>query len=236
MKRKRRLTTKDFIERSKVKHGDKYDYSKTEYFGKFKKLKIICPIHGEFEQEAWGHMKGRGCIDCSGFKPLTTKIFIERSKKIHGNKYDYSKTIYVSTRKKVKIICPIHGEFEQRAGGHLTGRGCFECIESRGEKSIRVFLENNNIKFKQQKIFKECKNKRVLPFDFYLPDYNICIEYDGEQHFGPIDYFGGELGFIKRKKLDKIKTKYCKNNNVILYRIKYTDNIKKILEKNFDNL
>ena len=62
-----------------------------------------------------------------------------------------------------------------------------------------------------------------LKFDFYLPDYNCCIEYDGKQHFEPIDYFGGKNGFIKTQERDDIKNQYCKNNDIKLIRIPYTD-------------
>ena len=86
---KRTLTTEEFIRRAKLKHGDKYNYSKSKYIGTHDKIKIICPIHGEFEQEAKAHVyRGSGCITCSGFKPLTTDVFVLRSKEIHCDKYD----------------------------------------------------------------------------------------------------------------------------------------------------
>ena len=99
---------------------------------------------------------------------------------------------------------------------------------SHGEYYIMSILKENNITFIQQYKFNDCKNKLPLPFDFYLPDYNICIEYDGEQHFKPVDYFGGEDDFVKRKINDKIKTQYCFKNNIYLIRIPYTLSKKEI--------
>jgi len=76
-----------------------------------------------------------------------------------------------------------------------------------------------------QKTFDSCRSVYVLPFDFYLPEQNICIEYDGEQHYKVIKYWGGENGFLMRQKRDKIKTDYCKDNNIKLIRIRYDDNL-----------
>ena len=72
----------------------------------------------------------------------------------------------------------------------------------------------------RQKTFPECKNIKLLPFDFYLPDLNMCIEFDGDQHHKIIQRFGGESGFIYRQNNDKIKTNYCENNNIFLIRLK----------------
>ena len=122
---------------------------------------------------------------------------------------------YVNKKTKVCIICPKHGEFWQEANSHLRGVGCPFCNESKMEINIRKFLIENNINFEQQKRF-EWLGKQSL--DFYLPEYNIAIECQGLQHFKPCDFFGGEKGFIKRIKLDNMKYKKCKKNNInILY-------------------
>ena len=104
----------------------------------------------------------------------------------------------------------------------------------KGEIKIINFLENNNIRYIIQHKFNDCIGlKRKLPFDFYLLEQNICIEYDGGQHFEPVERYGGEEGFKKRQKLDQIKTDYCKNNNIKLIRIPYWDfkSIEQILKK-----
>ena len=151
-------------------------------------------------------------------------LFCEKSKEIHKNKYDYSLVEYINNKTKVKIICPIHGIFEQKPDAHLYC-GCKYCQESRGERKIRTILKKLKINYIMQKKFSDCKNKRELPFDFYLPDFNICIEYDGIQHFKSIEYFGGINGFEQTVNNDKIKTNYCKENNIQLIRIKYNENI-----------
>ena len=155
--------------------------------------------------------------------------FIRLSILKHGNKYDYSLVIYVNADTKVKIICPEHGIFEQRSSSHINGSGCPMCNDSKGEKEISLLLDNMNIKYERQKKFDDCIDNKKLPFDFYLIDYDICIEFDGMQHFKPIEYFGGlkTLEIVKRH--DDIKNKFCENNNIRLIRIKYNQNIEKKL-------
>ena len=111
---------------------------------------------------------------------------------------------------------------------------CPYCIETRGEKIIRRKLESKKISIISQYRFKDCKNKNPLRFDFYLPDYDICIEYHGRQHYEPVEFFGGKKNFNEQRKRDKIKEKYCKENNIPLLVIPYWefDNIEKILEEN----
>ncbi|EFX2640874.1 GIY-YIG nuclease family protein [Shigella sonnei] len=126
----KKLTTEEFIARSRVIHGDKYDYSLVEYKGSNKKVKIICPEHGVFEQTPHNHLDGGGCRKCGGNAPLDTETFIAKAKAVHGDKYDYSKVVYKNNRTKVKIICPEHGVFEQQPNHHLQGKDCAECIFS----------------------------------------------------------------------------------------------------------
>lgn len=122
-----RLTTEEFIIRANKIQGNKYDYSKVEYVDYNTKVCIICPEHGEFWQTPNKHLLGQGCPKCGNTKKLSLTEFIERSRKIHGNKYDYSKARYVNNGTKVCIICPIHGEFWQTPHNHLIGRGCNKC-------------------------------------------------------------------------------------------------------------
>jgi len=290
-----KLSIKYFINRSNIIHNNKYDYSLVDYKNNYTKIKIICPIHGEFEQNPKHHLEGKGCSLCSGNKKLNSVIFIENSKKIYGdkydyslvdyknnytkikiickkhgifeqtphshfnssgcrycvidnnrlsinefikkskdihnNKYDYSLVDYINNHTKIKIICEKHGIFEQTPINHLNGKGCSSCKDSKGEKEIRKILENNNILFEQQKKFEGCKYKKYLKFDFYLPKYNICIEFDGIQHFKSNNYFGGEKLFNQQKIRDKIKNEFCDVNNIKLIRISYKDNIEKKLIK-----
>jgi very-short-patch-repair endonuclease len=241
------FTTEQFIQKAKEIHGNKYDYSKSLYKNTDTKLIIICPIHGEFEQTPYKHVRRKqGCPQCAKEKnskrlvsrnkkkiykkpTLTTEQFIEKSREVHGNKYDYSKVNYKGNKNKITIICPIHGEFEQIASNHYNIKcGCPYCNSSKGEKEIENFLLEKNINFEREKKFKDCRNKKHLPFDFYLPDYNLLIEYDGEQHYKA-------RGFITEDKLNKIqkhdniKNEFCKKYKIKLIRISYLDSIKEKL-------
>lgn len=121
-------TTENFIERAKIVHGDKYDYSLVKYVKAKIPVKIICKKHGAFMQTPDKHLRGRGCRMC--VRPnegLTTDGFIKKCNEIHHGKYDYSKTIYEGYNKHVSIICPEHGEFKIMACNHFKGSGCQRC-------------------------------------------------------------------------------------------------------------
>lgn len=119
--------TIQFIKKAKQVHSDKYDYSKVEYVNANTKVCIICPKHGEFWQIPRRHIQGSNCNKCTHHYTRTTTEFIQEAKKVHGDKYDYSKTEYVDTNTKVCILCPIHGEFWQLPPNHLKGKGCRKC-------------------------------------------------------------------------------------------------------------
>ncbi len=227
---KSKLTTEKFINKSKQIHGEKYDYSLVEYEKCCKKVKIICKVHGVFEQTPFNHYGYKcGCPKCNDIK-LTTEEFINKAKQIHGEKYDYSLVEYKNIFFKVKIICKVHGIFEQKPFTHYYDKcGCLKCQSSHGENNIRKFLIDNNIMFEEQKKINGCKNINLLPFDFFLPNKNILIEYDGEQHFRKTSIFGGIKGFEKRKINDNIKNNFCSVNNIKLIRIKYNENINEVL-------
>jgi hypothetical protein len=125
----KKLTTTDFIIRARTTHGNKYDYSKSNYTSKDEKLIIICPEHGEFLQSPNNHWKGKGCPSCGKNKKLTIFEFIERSALLHNNHYDYSRVVFDNARSKITIICPEHGEFIQTVEKHLAGQGCRECAK-----------------------------------------------------------------------------------------------------------
>ncbi|MFN7656407.1 MAG: hypothetical protein ACK5OW_01300, partial [bacterium] len=221
------LTTEEFIERSKKVHGDKYDYSLASYNNYNTKVKIICPKHGIFEQTPNNHIKGKICYKCTKTHKKTTEEFIEVSTKIHGDKYDYSLVDYRGGKIKVKIICSKHGIFGQKPSDHLNGSGCHICNTSKGELNIKKFLDENHVYYIQQYKFPDCKYINPLPFDFYLPHLNMCIEYDGIQHFEPIEFFGGKRGFSLLQRKDFIKNEYCINNNITLIRVDHNGKLLK---------
>lgn len=223
----------DFIEKSKKIHKNKYNYSNVIYEGSKKPVNIVCPIHGEFKQAPYLHLRGRGCRICKSEeisikRRLKYDDFIKRCNIIHNNKYDYSICDFKKTRDKIKIICPVHGIFNQNANSHLLGAGCPTCNSSKGELIIMRLLDEYDIKYIKEYRFNDCKSIYRLPFDFFLPDKNTCIEYDGIQHFKPIDFFGGYDSMIKLQNHDEIKNKYCIEHGIRMIRIKYTQNDEKI--------
>jgi len=240
---KHKKNTDYFIDKAKEVHGDKYDYSKVQYKTMHDKVTIICKEHGEFEQNTQNHLNGQGCPQnrynkISKSLRLNVDVAFNKIKEMHGNLYEYYdfNNCYKNYRSKIKIICKKHGIFEQSYGHHVSGQGCPSCSLSYGENRVRGFLENNNIDYESQKRFKDCRNKRPLPFDFYLPKYNICIEYNGPQHYKESSLWFDKLlkdkkkeNFIRQKKHDTIKKEYCINNNIKLLIISYLD--RKELEK-----
>ena len=231
----KKITTNEFIKNATDIHGSKYDYSLVDYKNNFTKVKIICQEHGIFEQKPINHtVQKQGCLRCSGKNLKTTEEFISYAKNVHGDLYDYSLVDYSRSLKNVKIICKKHGIFEQRPDSHICrNHGCPICKNSKGEQIIVKVLNDNNFSFVRQKEFLDCKDKKVLPFDFYLPNQNLCIEYDGLQHFESVSFWGGIENLEYIQKHDEIKTNFCRDNNIKLIRIKYNRklNSNDILEK-----
>jgi Zn-finger nucleic acid-binding protein len=223
------MDTQYFLEKSNNTHNFKYDYSKVHYEKSTKPVIIKCQIHGNFKQKPKDHLLGKGCPKCAG-KNKNTGDFISESKKIHGDKYDYLLANYINAKTKIKIICPLHGVFEQTPNSHLNGKGCPICKISKGERKIRNLLINKNIEFIPQKKFNKCKNIKELPFDFYLPKYNTCIEYHGEQHYKIVKHFGGKGKFKKLKENDAIKLKFCLENKINLIIISKLNDIENFID------
>ena len=219
-----KLTNIEFISLSNKKHQNKYDYSLTDYRNNRTKVKIICKKHGIFEQRPKDHMKGVGCWKCKENFPKTLEDFIIKSKHIHKEKYDYSKSIYKSSLSKLIIICKNHGEFYQTPNKHITlKQGCPRCKKSKGVNEICDILQKFNIQFETEKTLKGCISKNSLYFDIFIPKNNVFIEYDGEQHFIPIKKWGGEENLKGIKERDQIKNKFCFDRNIKLFRISYKD-------------
>ena len=185
-------------------------------------------------------LRGCGCYKC-----LKEKIG-EKNRKTHNEYIEELKMVnqnievigeYIDASTSILHRCKIDGyTWMARPGNILFGKGCPKCNDSHGEKQIYRWLCDYNFDFISQKIFDDCKDKRPLPFDFYLPKYNVCIEYDGEQHFRPVELFGGYEGFNKRVYHDEIKNKYCEYNNIHLLRIPYYANINEELNNFFIHL
>lgn len=222
----KKKTLEEFIAEAKIKHNDKYNYSKVEYVNNKTKVCIICPKHGEFWQKPNDHLTGYGCKKCDKYSNrYTTETWIQKAKEVHGDKYDYSKVNYINAKTKVCIICPEHGEFWQTPINHIHGKTlCSKCSKiyphSRLENEIYDYLLEKypNLKITREKKFEWLKNKSYLPLDFFIEGINVAIEVQGKQHFSPIPRFGGHEGYEKRSQLDELKKKLCETNGVrILY-------------------
>ncbi len=228
----KKSNTNEFIINANRIHNNRYAYTKSIYKNTDTPISIICNIHGEFTQTPYNHLNGQGCPKCSNNISLGNDKFSRKAKNIHGSFYDYSIIDYKNNSTKIKIICPKHGIFLQTPAHHLRGQGCPKCRMSHGERKIAVWLETNHIPFDMNVKFQDCVYKRELPFDFYIPTLQMCIEFDGEQHYKPMRYTNNKNTLQLIQLRDSIKTQYCKKHKIMLLRIPYTEfhNIEYILE------
>ena len=192
--------TESFIKKSKQIHGTVYDYSKSIYSKAHEQVLITCRTHGDFYQKANDHVNGSGCTLCGHnlrFDKLTKDLDerIAEFNKTHNNFYDYSfienyKNIYSI----IKIKCPEHGFFTQVAHNHWKGAQCPSCSNmfSKGSTKIQKVLSELNIEFFMEYTFNDLLHpltKNKLRFDFYLPQQNIAIEFNGQQHYKESTWF-----------------------------------------------
>lgn len=184
------------------------------------KFEVICPNHGIFQTTANSLLCRFGCKECqyeklsSLFKKKKEDL-IEEAKIIHDNFYDYSKIKGDGTEVIQTIICPIHGEFHQDFYHHIKRKqGCPVCKKSQLENDVRNKLIELNIEFNQS--FKDIWLES-LHLDFYLYEYNVAIECQGEQHYRPIKWFGGDKSFKKQQERDKKKLSLCNEHNIKLF-------------------
>lgn len=195
----------EFLERAKLAHGDKFNYSKVKYINSGSKIEIICKNHGSFLQVPWSHLKGNGCAKCqyennSIIFTKTLQEFIDDSIVIHGNKYDYTKSIYIDDRTKVEIICKEHGSFWQIPSTHLQGGGCSKC-------SLRIsYMEQNwlnslsipNDKEHRQVYFYI--NKKRMTADGFDQITNTIYEFYGDYwHGNPTKYKAEDMNTFSHK-------------------------------------
>lgn len=211
-----RISQEDFINNIDKHYPKRFSFVKSVFRGIMEPFIITCYKHGDIlVNQARNIVRFEPCAECEQI--LKQNNFIKRAKEIHGDKYDYSKVIYNLCHKKVIIICKKHGDFLMKPNSHLNRNGCPECRISKGENIISQFLTNHNIDFGKEKKFKDCKDKSLLRFDFYLPDFNTCIEFDGYWHFHPYKHDSKRLENIQRR--DRIKNIYCRENHIPLIRI-----------------
>jgi UDP-2,3-diacylglucosamine pyrophosphatase LpxH len=214
----KRMTTKDFIKKAKLVHGDKYDYSLLNYRG------IELPVEVIYKNKIYSVLPYSHLLGKKVEKIIVknSEDFIKKAKLVHGDKYDYSKVEYINSDTKVIIIINnkeyLYSPVEHLKGGVPKGT----ILGSRGEEKIKYFLEKNKIDFKKEFTFEDCKHINKLPFDFYISEYNILIEYDGEHHFKQIKHYY-ESHFKNTLRNDSIKNNFALKNKIPLLRIPYTE-------------
>jgi len=215
------------------------------YEGNHTLLKFHCNVCNEDFEMNWKSInKGCNCSICSGQQVSPTTClaylrpeFIQQWISSKRNLTPYDVTEFSTERVLWRCLKCKHEWETSVVHRTLEGTDCPGCKQkSKGEKSIKEYLENNNIEFKREYRFLDCRYKLPLPFDFYLPNYNLLIEYHGRQHYDKTNgYFGGQEALDERKTKDKIKRDYCKNNNIELIEIPYWEfkNIENILNNYF---
>lgn len=209
--------------------------------GKYVGLKVkiehecrICGHRWEVLPDNMLHMPN-GCPKCGKRAPLTQNEFIAKVYEINPNIQVIGEYKNHASKILFKCLC-CDKEWQARPNNILNGKGCPYCKSSKGELKIAHFLDKQGLIYEQQKKCDGCKDKHLLPFDFYLPSKNLCIEYDGVQHYEPCTFGGIPMDLAVQnlescQVRDKIKTEFCNKNGLNLLRISYFeyDNIEKIL-------
>lgn len=220
---KQKLSQAEFIKKSIEKHQNKYDYSKVNYINNETKVCIICPEHGEFWQPPTSHMSGHGCPKCSKTYPLNNDEFIKRGQELYGDMYDYSLSDYKSVGEKIIVTCKEHGNFKVTPANFFKKRGCPECGR-KFRKKEKALYEQLLISFPDKSIMHSFYDTKILgkqELDIYFPEYKIAVEYQGEQHFFPIDFGGygtkiAERIFRENTQRDIKKKELCAKNDIKL--------------------
>lgn len=214
---RRKYNTEVFIEQARKVHKYKYDYSKVKYEGYDTNVCIICTKHGEFWQTPHNHLNGQNCPKCSHQSYANTlELFIEKARKVHGEKYDYSKVEYNGNKKKICIICHKHGEFWQKPNQHLNGQGCPDCACD--------FLKNNADKMRKTKndFIDEANKVHNNKYDYSKVMYKnnhtkVCIicPKHGEFWQTPINHLKNHgCPICNSSKLEEEIYTFLKNNDI----------------------
>lgn len=247
---KKTYDIESFIDEFKRKHPDKnYTFEKAVFINTHTKLTATCHCvdengveHGDFDIRPNDLLTGYGCRFCANNNiKYTDEKFINKANIVHNFKYDYSQLNYEGMHKPICVICHCkdkdgkeHGEWWPLAYNHLNGSGCPRCntvVKSKFEENIGLLIEQQIGKVERQKSFGWLKYKRQLYIDYYIDKYKIAIEVQGEQHFRPIEKFGGIEQFNTQCKRDEIKRKLCNEHGIkIFYVTKKNYNLNEIIK------
>ena len=236
------LSQSEFLRRFYALYGDSLSPVDLAYINAYKKVRISCPGHGEFLQYPVHLLRGVGCPTCGKERTaeklrMSVDDFIVRAKEKHRMFYAYENVAFENLREKILITCPTHGEFSQVAHAHLAGAGCPICRASKGELAIANWLEQNGIAFVHQWAEHDCVvNVNRAKWDFFVPEHDLLIEFDGEHHSSPVR-FGSSiceheaLERLKRQiEADRNKDRWADKNGYFVLRIKYDQDVNARLE------
>jgi hypothetical protein len=204
------------------------------------KVTVTCKEHGDFTIFPNNHTRKNGTSGCpvcgktqtiqrNSATKLSHEEFVARAKAHHGERYEYV-GVFSGWTRKIKILCREHGCFAQLAGNHMRGGGCPKCKNSKGARRVEKVLQEMDVVFIKEHTFDDCIGvSRPLRFDFWLPELNAVIEYDGEQHFRPVRFSPkmtieeARQAFARVQTYDSMKNDYCNRNLIRLLRVKYND-------------
>ena len=195
------------------------DYSE----GVWSKVRVYCTIHDKWKEiRVHDLLRGHGCDECGQEKSRTARMltdeeYITKANEVHGNKYDYSEMNYQGVNSYITPICPVHGKFSVHAGNHIYYKcGCPECAPWR-HYAESLFYEFVKLRYPDAvSNYRETERLGKLVLDVYIPSLNVAIEFQGEQHFKPVDWFGGQEAFEKGVERDLRKIELCKENGIQL--------------------
>lgn len=228
---RKKASLEEFTIKARKVHGDKYTYS--GYEGN--KVKIMCPLHGEFLQDTRNHLMGEGCPRCS-IEKQSCKVsdFLKDAEPyLEDFEFEFPSDVIPATV-PIRIRCKkCNAVFEKKRREFLNFPICPNCSEKAytGEKEIASFLTANNIPFESHKTFPDLSDQYPLSYDFYIPSMNLLLEYNGIQHYKRVPFFQRtEEAFRKQQLHDTMKREYAKNNNFAFMVISYKDDIRKCVE------
>ena len=219
----------DILKSFRETHGEKYQYTSDDSENSSSKLRLICSKHGGFTQDVTSHKHGQGCPKCgreriSEFLTTPWEEVLKSFRETHKDEYEYTPETYTLLETPMEMFCKKHGRFEQTPKNHRNGSGCPVCNSSRGEKEIEFLLRDLEVEYEHQKKFPELS--MYYRYDFFIPSINTIVEYNGIQHYEPIEHFGGIKSLKKTQKRDKIKQQYCFDNGINYEIIRYDEDTK----------
>jgi len=205
----------------------------SSYHRTHEKVRVLHKVCGtEYMVTPDAFLSGEGCPKCFGNERKTTDKFKEEVASLTSGEYTCESS-YKNNRTQVLMKHSTCGHiYKVRPHDFLAGNRCPYCRESKGERLVDSILSQLKIPYEFQKVFDDCGRKNQwLPFDFYVPEIKLLIEYDGIQHFEPVKYYGGEKKLVDQRRRDTLKNEYAVSHNMSILRIPYTLSFEHVSEE-----